>query len=43
MVGWVLRVLKCNNEKIAIESNWKRVSIVSRAKRGVAGRRMCSE
>ena len=32
MVGWLLRALNCNNEKIAVESNWKRVSNVFRAR-----------
>ena len=35
MVGWLLRAVNCNNEKIAVKSNWKRVSNILRARRGV--------
>ena len=42
-MGWLLQAVNCNNEKIAVESNSKRVSNVFRAIRGTVGRRMCHE
>ena len=42
-MGWLLPAVNYNNEKIAVESNLKRVSNVFRVRRGAAGRRMRHE